>query len=51
MKVFSDGTPGAYTTDIIAALGDCALLGVDAINMVLHQKAMEENLLMKSMIY
>ena len=35
MKVFSDGTPGAYTTDIIAALGDCALLGVDAINMSL----------------
>lgn len=35
MKVFSDNVPGAYTTDIIAALGDCALLGVDAINMSL----------------
>lgn len=35
MKVFSDETNGAYTTDIIKALGDCVLLGVDAINLSL----------------
>jgi len=35
MKVFSDVTDGAYTTDIIKALGECVLLGVDAINLSL----------------
>lgn len=35
MKVFSNETEGALTIDIIKALGDCVLLGVDAINLSL----------------
>lgn len=34
-KVFSDYTSGAETDDILAALSDCAVLGVDIINMSL----------------
>ncbi|MDD4291686.1 MAG: leucine-rich repeat protein [Clostridia bacterium] len=39
MKVFGDYTTGAKTTDIVAALGDCTLIGVDAINMSLGSPA------------
>lgn len=35
MKVFSDTNPGASDSDILAALEDCVLLDVDAINMSL----------------
>ena len=35
MKVFSDQTEGASDTDILAALEDCVILGVDSINMSL----------------
>ncbi|MEG1923963.1 MAG: S8 family serine peptidase, partial [Clostridia bacterium] len=35
MKVFGDGGTGAYTADILAALSDAVLLGVDSINMSL----------------
>ena len=35
MKVFSDYTDGAEDVDILAALEDCVVLGVDAINMSL----------------
>ena len=39
MKVFGDYSGGAETVDIIAALGDCAYLGVDALNMSLGSTA------------
>ncbi len=35
MKVFKDNTATATTSDIIAALGDAAIIGVDAINLSL----------------
>ena len=35
MKVFSDKTDGASDVDILAALEDCVILGVDSINMSL----------------
>lgn len=39
MKVFGDYATGGKTTDIVAALGDCAYLGVDALNMSLGSVA------------
>ncbi|MEG1710920.1 MAG: leucine-rich repeat protein, partial [Clostridia bacterium] len=35
MKVFADYVGGAQTVDIVAALSDCAILGVDAVNLSL----------------
>lgn len=35
MKVFRDNSGSAYTSDIVAALGDAAYIGVDAINLSL----------------
>lgn len=39
MKVFSDTTDGAKTSWILAALEDCAIIGVDVINMSLGSAA------------
>ena len=40
LKVFSDGTSSSCkTTDIVSALGDCAVLGVDVVNMSLGSPA------------